>query len=137
MEPRARQTDRVDVLGLSDDGGGARYKRVRPRPEAPNIVCIIVLGLQRCYALKLETMPEERTSRLPHANRLDFPGTFASAIAHEIANPATFISGIVADLKRFRGQAASIPARRAGEDETDVIDETMEDVVPMRASAPI
>ncbi len=62
---------------------------------------------------------------------------FASAIAHEIAKPATFISGIVADLKRFRGQAAPIPARRAGEDETDVIDETMEDVVPMRASAPI
>ncbi len=85
----------------------------------------------RSYALKLEMMVEERTSQLLHANRLIFLGTFASAIVHEIANPATFISGNATDLKQFWNAAGPIIAQHADEDETDTVDQTVEDVIPM------
>ncbi|HIJ83720.1 MAG: diguanylate cyclase with PAS/PAC sensor [Magnetococcales bacterium] len=53
------------------------------------------------YSEKLETMVQERTRQLVHAERLATLGTFSAGMAHEINNPNSFISGNVDFLKQF------------------------------------
>jgi signal transduction histidine kinase len=45
------------------------------------------------YANEMEQLAEERARQLAHADRMATLGTLAAGIAHEINNPATFISG--------------------------------------------
>ena len=48
--------------------------------------------LKRC-ASQMEQLAEERARQLTHADRMATLGTLAAGMAHEINNPATFISG--------------------------------------------
>jgi two-component system NtrC family sensor kinase len=53
------------------------------------------------YSQQLEKMVEQRTQQLIHADRLASLGILSAGIAHEINNPAAFISGNLYTLKRF------------------------------------
>ncbi|MBF0146231.1 MAG: PAS domain S-box protein [Magnetococcales bacterium] len=53
------------------------------------------------YSEQLETMVNERTKQLVHAERLATLGTFSAGMAHEINNPNSFIAGNIYFLKQF------------------------------------
>ncbi|MDJ0840617.1 MAG: response regulator [Acidobacteriota bacterium] len=53
------------------------------------------------YASEMETLAEERSKMLIHADRLASLGTLTAGIAHEINNPNTFISGNAQTLDRI------------------------------------
>ena len=53
------------------------------------------------FALQMEQLAEERAKQLMHADRLATIGTLSAGLAHEIKNPATFISGNIQTLERF------------------------------------
>jgi two-component system, NtrC family, sensor kinase len=50
------------------------------------------------YAAEMERLAEERARQLVHAERLALLGTLTAGLAHEIANPISFISGNVTFL---------------------------------------
>lgn len=52
------------------------------------------------YTKKIETMAEERASQLLHADRLSTIGTLSAGIAHEINNPASFISVNISTIRK-------------------------------------
>jgi len=52
------------------------------------------------YAAEMETLAAERARQLVHADRMATLGTLSSGVAHEINNPATFISGNAQTLER-------------------------------------
>jgi C4-dicarboxylate-specific signal transduction histidine kinase len=53
------------------------------------------------YTLHLETLAQERAKQLVHADRMATLGMMSAGIAHEINNPASFISGNIQTLERF------------------------------------
>ncbi len=53
------------------------------------------------FALQMEKLAEERAKQLMHSDRLATIGTLSAGLAHEIKNPATFISGNIQTLERF------------------------------------
>ena len=53
------------------------------------------------YSQLLEKMVEQRTQQLIHADRLASLGMLSAGIAHEINNPAAFITGNLYTLNRF------------------------------------
>ncbi|MDY6903063.1 MAG: response regulator [Thermodesulfobacteriota bacterium] len=53
------------------------------------------------YAQKMEVLARQRAKQLLHADRMATLGTLSAGIAHEINNPATFISGNVQILEKF------------------------------------
>lgn len=53
------------------------------------------------YSQQLEKMVEQRTQQLIHADRLASLGLLSAGIAHEINNPAAFITGNLHTLDRF------------------------------------
>ena len=53
------------------------------------------------YATEMEQLAEARAKQLVHSERLATLGTMSAGIAHEINNPASFISGNVQTLRRF------------------------------------
>ena len=53
------------------------------------------------FALQMEKLAEERAKQLMHADRLATIGTLFAGLAHEIKNPATFITGNIQTLERF------------------------------------
>ncbi len=56
--------------------------------------------LQR-YSLEMETLAQERSEQLTHAERMATVGLLSAGIAHEINNPASFIAGNIQILDRF------------------------------------
>lgn len=52
------------------------------------------------YAKEMETLADERSKMLVHADRLASLGTLTAGVAHEINNPNTFISGNAQTLAR-------------------------------------
>lgn len=52
------------------------------------------------YAKEMESLAEERSKMLIHADRLASLGTLTAGVAHEINNPNTFISGNAQTLQR-------------------------------------
>ncbi len=60
------------------------------------------------YTKKIEIMAEERASQLVHADRLSTIGTLSAGIAHEINNPATFISVNISTLRRNAAILANV-----------------------------
>jgi signal transduction histidine kinase len=55
----------------------------------------------KAYTLHLEELVKEMTRQLMHAERLASLGTLAAGLAHEINNPATFITGNLQTLEQF------------------------------------
>jgi signal transduction histidine kinase len=55
----------------------------------------------RRYALDLETLARSRAQQLLHADRMATLGLLVAGLAHEINNPATFISGNAQTLDQF------------------------------------
>lgn len=53
------------------------------------------------YTLHLEALAQERAKQLVHADRMATLGMMSAGIAHEINNPASFISGNLQTLERF------------------------------------
>lgn len=53
------------------------------------------------YATQMESLAEARAKQLVHADRMATLGVMSAGIAHEINNPATFISGNAALLDKF------------------------------------
>jgi two-component system NtrC family sensor kinase len=53
------------------------------------------------YATEMENLAETRARQLAHSERLATLGTMSAGIAHEINNPAAFISGNAQTLERF------------------------------------
>jgi len=53
------------------------------------------------FATQMEQLAEARARQLVHADRLATLGTLSAGVAHEIKNPATFISGNIQTLERF------------------------------------
>jgi len=53
------------------------------------------------FAMNMEKLAEERAKQLMHADRLATLGTLSAGLAHEIKNPATFISGNIQTMERF------------------------------------
>lgn len=55
----------------------------------------------QAYAQRMESLAEERARQLVHADRMATLGAMAAGIAHEINNPAAYISSNVAILEDF------------------------------------
>ena len=55
------------------------------------------------YAHEMETLAQERAEQLIHADRMASLGVMSAGIAHEINNPATFISGNIQTFEKFWG----------------------------------
>lgn len=53
------------------------------------------------YAREMENLALDRAKQLVHADRMATLGTLSAGIAHEINNPATFISGNVQLLEKY------------------------------------
>ncbi len=53
------------------------------------------------YAQKMESLARERAEQLIHADRMASLGVMSAGIAHEINNPATFISGNIQTFEKF------------------------------------
>jgi len=53
------------------------------------------------YATRMEALAEERAKQLVHADRMVRLGVMSAGIAHEVNNPATFISSNVGVLTQF------------------------------------
>ncbi len=53
------------------------------------------------FAFDMEKLAEERAKQLMHADRLITLGTLSAGLAHEIKNPATFISGNIQTMEKF------------------------------------
>ena len=53
------------------------------------------------FAFHMEKLAEERAKQLMHADRLITLGTLSAGLAHEINNPATFISGNTQTMEKF------------------------------------
>lgn len=53
------------------------------------------------YATQMEELAADRAKQLAHAERMVTLGLLSAGVAHEINNPATFISGNAQTLKRF------------------------------------
>lgn len=53
------------------------------------------------YARDMEALAESRAKQLLHADRMATLGVLSAGVAHEVSNPATFISGNVQTLRRF------------------------------------
>ncbi|SLM32076.1 putative Response regulator receiver sensor signal transduction histidine kinase [Desulfamplus magnetovallimortis] len=53
------------------------------------------------YARQMEELARERAEQLVHADRMASLGIMAAGIAHEINNPATFISGNIQTFEKF------------------------------------
>ncbi|MBF0200624.1 MAG: response regulator [Desulfamplus sp.] len=53
------------------------------------------------YAADMENLARERAEQLIHADRMANLGMMAAGIAHEINNPATFISGNIQTFEKF------------------------------------
>lgn len=60
------------------------------------------------YATQMEELAEARAKQLVHADRMATLGTMAAGIAHEINNPASFISGNAQTVARFWGPIESL-----------------------------
>lgn len=75
------------------------------------------------YAAEMENLAEERAHQLVHADRMATLGTMAAGMAHEINNPASFISGNVQTFQRFWEKLAPIFEKEvsAGHDDSDVL----------------
>ncbi|MDD9971093.1 MAG: response regulator [Myxococcales bacterium] len=73
------------------------------------------------YAAEMEALAEERAKQLVHADRMATLGVLSAGVAHEVNNPATFISGNAQTLERFckdlipllDGQVEKLPAEDA------------------------
>lgn len=53
------------------------------------------------YVHHLEKLAQQRAEQLIHADRLATIGTISTGLAHEVTNPATFISGNIQTFKKF------------------------------------
>ncbi len=53
------------------------------------------------YNQEMETLVQERSAQLVHAEKMATVGLLSAGIAHEINNPTTFISGNAQTLERF------------------------------------
>ncbi|MGM0443011.1 MAG: sensor histidine kinase [Fibrobacterota bacterium] len=53
------------------------------------------------YGTQMESLANERAEQLVHADRLSTLGMLTAGIAHEVNNPATFISGNISILSDF------------------------------------
>lgn len=82
----------------------------------------------REYATSLELLVEERTQQLVHADRLATLGMFSAAIAHEIKNPLSYISGNVQFFKLFFKIAEPILERHIDEDSTGRMQKDLQEV---------
>lgn len=58
-------------------------------------------SLLETYARDMESLAEDRAEQLVHADRMATLGMLSAGIAHEVNNPATFISGNAQTLQRF------------------------------------
>lgn len=79
---------------------GSRLKAGRRLVEARQLLHQKNLEL-KTYNKKLETLAEDRAQMLMHQDRLASLGTLTAGVAHEINNPATFISGNAQTLERM------------------------------------
>lgn len=66
--------------------------------------------LLETYAREMQVLAEERAEQLVHADRMATLGMLSAGVAHEINNPATFISGNAQTLNRFWEDVAPIVA---------------------------
>lgn len=71
------------------------------------------------YAGKMESLAEQRARQLVHSDRMATLGIMAAGIAHEINNPATFISGNIALLERFWQELEPMVCREMESGEAD------------------
>jgi len=98
------------------------------KPYSPHVlqarleVGLRTLGLQESlaeYANRMETLAADRAAQLVHADRMSSLGILSASVAHEINNPASFISINVQTLRscwpsveRVLDQTATEPDRR-------------------------
>lgn len=80
----------------------------------------------RRYANDMEQLAESRAKQLAHADRMSTLGLLSAGVAHEINNPATFISGNLQTLRRFWKDLepmvqATMPTENAGRDKLEFI----------------
>jgi CheY-like chemotaxis protein len=68
----------------------------------------------RRYALEMERLAQERARALIHADRLSTLGTLSAGVAHEINNPATFISVGIQTFARLWPRLDSLLDQAAG-----------------------
>ncbi len=69
------------------------------------------------YARKMEELAESRAKQLVHADRMATLGLLSAGVAHEVNNPATFISGNAQTLKRFWKDVETVLAALPRQDE--------------------
>jgi signal transduction histidine kinase len=87
------------------------------------------------YNDRLETMVEERTAQLVHADRLATLGTLVAAVAHEINNPLQAVVGNVElalleldELKENPDPSSSQTGQNFVEDQTDHIGHNLQEI---------
>lgn len=99
--------EKVSAKILAFDSGAADYlvKPVHLRELEIRIKTQIRIAEDQrkiaAYVKKMEELANERAAQLMHADRLATLGTLAAGVAHEINNPATFISGNIQVLKTY------------------------------------
>jgi signal transduction histidine kinase len=79
---------------------GSRLKAGRRLVESRKLLHKKNLELEN-YAKELESLADERAQMLMHQDRLASLGTLTAGVAHEVNNPATFISGNAQTLERM------------------------------------
>lgn len=79
---------------------GSRLKAGRRLVEARKMLHKKNMELEN-YARELESLADQRAQMLMHQDRLASLGTLTAGVAHEINNPATFISGNAQTLERM------------------------------------
>jgi two-component system, NtrC family, sensor kinase len=72
------------------------------------------------YSTQMESLAAQRARALVHAERLAMVGTLSVGIAHEVANPVSFISGNVNLLRKIWDRMRPILESVAGEDDKDI-----------------